>query len=223
MACTRRSIRNDNVARGHTMPIWCTSLGGYAPVPGPNEENGLPLPRHTSSARSTRRRLDFSIRDAASGSSACNRENSTSTSDSYCSCSRISGHSPGSCRSSITAVRYNPVPATNNASAPAAAIAVRAAAACVLKSATVNRASGPTRSRQWCGTAARSAAVGLAVPMSMPRYTCMASTATMWAPVSRATAIATSLLPLAVGATIATWRMLTPRRRRCACGASAMR
>ena len=32
---------------------------------------------------------------------------------------------------------------------------------------------------QWCGTARWSAAVGLAVPMSMPRYTCMESTATI--------------------------------------------
>ena len=37
------------------------------------------------------------------------------------------------------------------------------------KSATLNGSSGSTRSRPWCGTRARSAAVALAVPMSRPR------------------------------------------------------
>ena len=42
--------------------------------------------------------------------------------------------------------------------------------------------------------------VGLAVPMSMPRYTCMASTATISVPATAgAAAIATSDLPDAVG------------------------
>ena len=38
---------------------------------------------------------------------------------------------------------------------------------------------GSTRSRPWWRTSARSAGVGLAVPMSMPRYTCIASTTTI--------------------------------------------
>ena len=49
-------------------------------------------------------------------------------------------------------------------------------------------------------TAARSAADGLAVPMSIPRYTCIASTATISVPATaRAAVIATSDLPDAVG------------------------
>src|SRR3954447_6491023 len=52
----------------------------------------------------------------------------------------------------------------------------------------------------WWRTAAWSAAVGLAVPMSIPRYTCMASTATISVPgTASAAAIATSDLPDAVG------------------------
>ena len=52
---------------------------------------------------------------------------------------------------------------------------------------------------RWCGTAARSAGVGLAVPMSMPRYTRAESTLTISAGTSPARASATALLPLAVG------------------------
>ena len=192
-------------------------------MPGPKEENGFPLPMQTSSARSIRRRFERSIRVAASGSSDSRRANNASVSGSRCNSSRTSGHSPGNCRLSITAVRYRPVPATNSAGAPAAAISLRALAACTLNSATVNRSLGATRSMQWCGTSAWSALLGLAVPISIPRYTCMASTATMCAPVSRATAIATSLLPLAVGATMAISRMLTLTQRTNACGVSAAR
>src|SRR4051794_18286326 len=64
---------------------------------------------------------------------------------------------------------------------------------------------GSTRSRPWWRTAARSDGVGLAVPMSMPRYTCMASTATISVPATAsAAAIATSDLPEAVGPTTTT-------------------
>src|SRR5262245_37456390 len=52
---------------------------------------------------------------------------------------------------------------------------------------------------RWCGTCARSAALGLAVPMSMPRYTCAESTLMISRSTCRASASASALLPLAVG------------------------
>ena len=61
----------------------------------------------------------------------------------------------------------------------------------------------PGRSR-WCGTSACSAAVGLAVPMSMPRYTCIESTDTSsTSPRWRARARASDDLPDAVVPTMA--------------------
>src|SRR5688572_29051473 len=59
-------------------------------------------------------------------------------------------------------------------------------------------------SSRWCGTAARAAASGLAVPISRPRYTCRESATRISMGRSRATAIASSDLPEAVGPTIAT-------------------
>ena len=78
-------------------------------------------------------------------------------------------------RPRATARRYSPVPPARIATPPAAAIRARTPRACVAKSATLNGSSGSTRSRPWCGTRARSAAVALAVPMSRPRKTCRES------------------------------------------------
>ena len=81
------------------------------------------------------------------------------------------------------------------------AIASRAAA---WNSDTVNSSAASTRSSRWCGTARCSAGVGLAVPMSMPRYTCMESTVTISrSPSAAATARATEDLPDAVHPTSA--------------------
>src|SRR5262245_34190498 len=52
---------------------------------------------------------------------------------------------------------------------------------------------------RWCGTWARSCALGLAVPMSMPRYTCAESTLTTSSAMCGVSASAMALLPLAVG------------------------
>jgi hypothetical protein len=58
---------------------------------------------------------------------------------------------------------------------------------------------------RWWTTSARSDADGFAVPMSMPRYTCIASTETSsTSPNARAAAVATTDLPEAVGPTTAT-------------------
>ena len=63
---------------------------------------------------------------------------------------------------------------------------------------------GSATSIRWCGTAARSAAVGLAVPMSRPRYTCIESIDTIsTSPSACAAASASADFPDAVGPTSA--------------------
>src|SRR6185436_2714544 len=52
---------------------------------------------------------------------------------------------------------------------------------------------------RWCGTCARSSAPGLAVPMSMPRYTSAESSDTISTGSLAATFSASADLPLAVG------------------------
>ncbi len=51
--------------RDQRRPICGVAIGGYELVPGPKLLNGRPLPRHTSSARTTRRPLLGSILAAA--------------------------------------------------------------------------------------------------------------------------------------------------------------
>src|SRR5437763_10079020 len=85
------------------------------------------------------------------------------------------------------------------------AIAARAASR---KRAESKASLGATRSRQWCGTRARSAAVGLAVPMSRSRYTCRESADTISPPTRSARSSASALFPLAVGPTMQRTRMI---------------
>ena len=129
MLCTRCSTRATNISRGHNKPICTTPLSGYAPVPGPVALNGLPLPMHTSSARSMRRRLLRSILLAASGSSSFSCRYKRDTSGSCCNSRRISGHSPGKLSSSMSDVRYKPVPATTSAFLPRPVMSATAARA----------------------------------------------------------------------------------------------
>ena len=71
-------------------------------------------------------------------------------------------------------------------------------------SATVKSCAGSTRSSRWWRTSARSCSVGLAVPMSMPRYTCMGrSTRARPSAHLPGDAIATADFPDAVGPTTA--------------------
>src|SRR5688500_20041039 len=65
--------------------------------------------------------------------------------------------------------------------------------------ATVNGSVGSTTSIRWCGMPPCSTAVGLAVPTSIPRYTCIESTLRTSALASRAAASETAVLPDAVG------------------------
>ena len=59
--------------------------------------------------------------------------------------------------------------ADDDGTRPRAAMSAIAARASAAQRAAWNGSSGWTTSSRWCGTRARSAAVGLAVPMSMPR------------------------------------------------------
>ena len=87
------------------------------------------------------------------------------------------------------------------------AIAARAASPASLVRDDREVLAGSTRSMPWWGTSARSAGVGLAVPMSMPRYTCIESTTTSSVPASlRARRRASADLPAPVGPTMATGR-----------------
>ena len=74
------------------------------------------------------------------------------------------------------------------------------ARACCWNHTTVPSSHGSSRSSRWWRTSACSAAVGLAVPMSMPRYTCMESTDTSSQVAScRASSRASADFPDAVG------------------------
>ena len=102
---TRRAIRSARSDRVQRIPICTTPLSGNVAVPGPASLKRSPLPRHTSSARTMRRRLFGSVREAATGSSSVNRANRCDVFVSASSSARISGHSPGKTSSSIKAVR----------------------------------------------------------------------------------------------------------------------
>ncbi len=58
-------------------------------------------------------------------------------------------------------------------------MAATAARASAWKRATDHSSSGSATSIRWCGTADRSSGVALAVPTSMPRYTCIESIETI--------------------------------------------
>src|ERR1700761_9038900 len=58
-------------------------------------------------------------------------------------------------------------------------------------------------SSRWCGTPRRSAGVSLAVPMSIPRYSCIESALTTSPPTARASSTARSDFPAAVAPTTA--------------------
>ena len=84
---------------------------------------------------------------------------------------------------------------------------------------------GSATSTRWWTTTERSHSLGFAVPMSIPRYTCIESSDTIsTSPSSRARANASADFPDAVGPTSARWVMpralLTPPSRGCG-GAAA--
>ena len=164
-------------ARGNQIPAMRTgkTVGPYASTPGPNDENGRPVSRITSSARTMRRTLCGSMRAAAVGVGGARAR------------AYAAATPPGSAvraSSSARSARSSPgkleVVDDRLHVEAGAADEQRAAAAC-LDRRRPRRAPRPgcgrptsprsDRRRRSGGarTAARSAGVGLAVPMSIPR------------------------------------------------------
>ena len=93
---------------------------------------------------------------------------------------RTSGSVPGKRRSSSTADTYRPLPPTTIGTAAARADPVdRPPAPAPGTPPRVTACDGSHTSTRWCGTPPRSAGVGVAVPMSIPRYTCIESVPTI--------------------------------------------
>ena len=150
-----------------------TPAAPYSSRPGPNDENGRPVSSITSSARTMRRRLPGSMRAAATGSSALRARayarRGPSASRSRPRARRAPrGPRPGTRGRRSTARTYRPVPPTSSARWPRASMSAIAARASAWNRADRPLLGGSATSIRWCGTAARSAGVGLAVPMSMP-------------------------------------------------------
>src|SRR5262245_50954521 len=95
-------------------------------------------------------------------------------------------------------------------SRPRAAMCLIAARASATQRPAWKDSSGGTTSRMWWGTARRSARDALAVPMSMPMYTCCESQLTTSPPRRCARARPSALLPEAVGPRMARKRVRPP-------------
>ena len=72
--------------------------------------------------------------------------------------------------SSMAALAYKPEPPTRIGRMPRDCRSAMVSRASCWNRATLIVSSGSMMSMRWCGTAACSSAVGLAVPISMPRY-----------------------------------------------------
>ena len=151
---------------------------------GPERRERPPVDSNTSSARTMRRRLFGSMRAAATGSTAAQPVVRT------CDGRRSFRSRPGARRARRglrrgsrgrrrrrartgrcrrRAARAGPSPRCRRSRhAPAAACR-----------ATDQSSDGSATSTRWCGTTARSETVGFAVPMSIPRYTCIESSETI--------------------------------------------
>ncbi|OEI67234.1 hypothetical protein Cus16_3135 [Curtobacterium sp. ER1/6] len=164
-----------------------------------------------STARTRRRGLRTSTSAAAAGSRARSRARSAFGPCSACSRSssaRSSGSVPGNARSKRTAETYRPLPPTSTAVPPPAVIRSTSARASRWYAATLASSVTSSTSSWWCTMPRRSSSDSFAVPMSMPRYSCIASALTISAgrPASRrcsAIVRATSDLPVPVAPTTA--------------------
>ena len=113
---------------------------------------------------------------------------------------RTAGSAAGMASSpSNSALKYSMVPPTSSGLRPRACISPMSRVASATNMAALYACSGSRMSIRWCGTAASSAADGLAVPMSMPRYTRAESTLMISTGRRCATASAAAVLPDAVG------------------------
>ena len=116
---------------------------------------------------------------------------------------------PGNSMWSSSARTYRPEPPTATARWPRPSISSSAARArCLVVARPRRPRARPGRPGGGAGRPAARRAVSLAVPMSMPRYSCMASALTTSPPSACASASPRSDLPVAVGPTTATTRVI---------------
>ena len=162
-----------------------------------------PLRRYTSSARWMRWASVAWMRAPASGSmpasSACSAAHPCA-----CASAEIPARVASSAcgipdRPSSNARKYKPVPPARIGSLPRATMAAIAARASCANSAAEYGCQGERISIRWCGTCASSACVGLAAPISSPRYTSAESTLMISPPRRCAKSSAYAVLPDAVG------------------------
>ncbi len=177
--------------------------------PAPKDENGCPVDSTTSRARTIRREFPGSMRAAATGSTAASRAYAFAKPASVAVSTSSAARAvrvPGRDLQSVDD-RPDVQPGPTDEQRPLAArfdVGDRGRGPRPASRVTDHSSLGSATSIRWCGTAARSATDGLAVPMSMPRYTCMESSETIsTSPSAAATARATADFPDAVGPTIA--------------------
>ena len=188
IASKRSAIRAAQHRRGSTsMPTIVTGIAGgaYSSMPGPNDENGRPVSSITSSARTMRRRLPRlhpRRRDRVElGRAARTRgPRPASSSARAVELRRGSAGSVGGICEVVDHRAHVEAGAADEhapaARAPRCRRSRRGPPACVR--CTDHSSAGSATSTRWCTTSARSAGVGLAVPMSRPRYTCIESSDT---------------------------------------------
>ena len=134
--------------------------------------NDRPVISLTSSARTIRRPFWGWIWAAEPGSTAVSRAYSCSgptVARSRSSRARTAGSVPGNSNSSTMARMYRAEPPTTTGTTPRSRQSAMAARASRWNSATVAVSCTSMMSIRWCRTPPRSARVGLAVPMSIPR------------------------------------------------------
>ena len=160
MAWTRCSMRSASTSRSQRRPICTIGVGGYTSRPGPYELNGRPLPWHTSSARTIRRRvgrLDLRRRAAGRARRAGRGAAPDRAGSPRRAAARIAGHSPGQ----VEVVDRRPVVEPGAADEDRPACRVRR---CRRPRSSIGAlelgdgevvASASTRSSRWCGTRAR--------------------------------------------------------------------
>ena len=136
-------------------------------------DKGWPLMANTSKARAMRCESLGAKRCAVVGSMAASSACSAGQPWAWARASisaRTTGLAVGmSLKPSIRALKYSMVPPTSRGMRPRACMSLIRAVASRTKSAALYACSGSRMSIRWCGTSANSAALGLAVPMSMPR------------------------------------------------------
>ena len=162
----------------------------------------------TSSARTTRLGLRASTRAAASGARlASSRWSAATPSDSRRSASSArssgSGTTGAGFHPSSSPHRYCPVPPATIGSLDPLFTSWIAFLDSYKKCPRLYSSSGSATSIRWWRTAARCSGGGLAVPMSMRRYTCRLSALTISPPSRLAMHMARPLLPTAVWPTMA--------------------